>query len=146
MTRKTTNILLLMSLIFNLAVFLMFAVHIYKERQFFRAMSPVYHPELRARLRKVQPMHQEYLRARADLFHFLRSEDFNIDTAHKKLDLIIKKQMRMERELGEELINLRQDMSLEDFNKMTQKDRFHPNHERIEKRQRKFKKPNGGRK
>ena len=134
MKRKVINILLLLSLIFNLAVFSMFAIHFYRMRQEFGQMHCEYQPEMRERFRKIQPKHREYLKARSDLFDYLRSEDFNVNTAYKKLDLIIRRQMIMERELGKELINLRKEMSLEDFIKITEKNRFHPNYEKIRRK------------
>ena len=129
MTRKTTNILLLISLVFNFAVMIVFISHLVELRNM---RIPLPHPPgpraglLERHFNDVRPEHRRYMRLKQDFMRTMFEEDFDDQELEKKLDKIIVAQMEMERKLGERLILVRKELSAEEFRRCIRRDRFSP--------------------
>lgn len=129
MTRKTTNILLLVSLVFNLAVVSMFTYNFFRMREFGPPMpreGDIPYEKIQRQLKNVKPIHQSYIKAKMDFFKELRSDELNLKKAHEKLDITVQKQILMEKKLGEGLIELRQELTAKEFRKLASRKRFEP--------------------
>lgn len=127
MTRKTTNILLLISLAFNLAVISMFTVNLFRMREFgarkpFSAKLP--HEQVRKHFKEMKPIHQDYIKSKRSFFKVLRSEKLDLEKAEEMLETTIQKQILMEKQLGKRLIELRKELSAEEFRKLASRKRF----------------------
>jgi len=142
MTRKTTNLLLLISLVFNLAVVSMFTFHFFRMREFRPPMprrGDTPHAKIRKQMKEVKPLHQSYIKAKMDFFKELRSDELDLKKAQEKLDITVQKQILMEKKLGEDLVELRQELTAEEFRKLGSRMRFEPKYPSPENRPRRKK-------
>lgn len=129
MTRKTTNILLLISLVFNLAVISMFTITFIRMREMrprLRSGEKFPSEKVRNHLKEMKPIHQDYSEAKQAFFKVLRSDELDLEKAEKMLEITVQKQIVMEQKLGERLIELRKELSAEEFRKLASRQRFEP--------------------
>ncbi|MFO7897023.1 MAG: hypothetical protein R6U84_08830 [Candidatus Cloacimonadales bacterium] len=128
MSSKTTKILLIISLVFNLAVLTVFAYHLLRERDFMsRADFPVPHREqIRESLDEVRADHLAYMRAKRDFFAALQAEDPDFEELEKRLETTIERQLVMEKKLGRRMIEMRRELSAEEYRNFIRNDRFSP--------------------
>jgi len=121
MKQRTMNILIIISMAFNIAFVGSFFYH---KIRFGRHMGPgMDHPEPPPRFREkfrsvmenIKPERQEFMEASKDFFIYLTGEEFEEAEAEIQLDKMISKQMEMERKIGQGIISIHSEMSEEEL-------------------------------
>jgi len=128
MRSKTTNLLLIISLVFNLAVLTVFVYHIIGKPDFMlRHDFPPPRRELfREHLEEIRADHIAYMKAKRDFFVALQKEAPDFEELEKRLETTIEMQLLMEKKLGKRLIEMRRNLSAEEYREFIHKDRFSP--------------------
>lgn len=121
MKQRTMNILIFISLAFNIAFV---GSYFYHTIRFGGHRGPMMdHPEPPPRFREkfrsvmenIKPERQEFMEASKDFFIYLTGEEFEEAEAEKQLDKMISKQMEMERKIGQGIISIHSEMSKEEL-------------------------------
>lgn len=141
MSKKTTIIILIISLAFNLAFVGTFLLHRMILRpginnpMMEKPKLPIHCREDFRKLRKeVDEKHRDYLEARRRFVLSLIEEDLDEDQLLKKLDTAIEKQTLAEKEIGLSFIKLRKKMSPEEAKSFFHNNlRFHDQSERVKR-------------
>lgn len=85
---------------------------------------------------KMEKYHRETFEAKEDFLQYLKSEDYNKETAREKIDKIITSQHELERVMGERLIEFRSKYGAEEFRNMFKRRRpRNMNHRKLGGRQ-----------
>lgn len=130
MTRQTTSILLIVSLVFNIAVLAVFVLHLVEGRRMMHQGPPPMPEERREMMKEhfneVRPLQKEFQKSRKDFFEELSKEEFNQILVLEKMEISINNQIAMERKLGERVIKMRENLSAEEFRKTIFNNQFAP--------------------
>lgn len=144
MKQRTMNILIIISMAFNIAFVGSFFYHKIK---FGRGPGPrMDHPEPPPRFREkfkntmedARPEQKEFMDASKEFFKMLTSEEFEEGKATELMSVMIDKQMAMERKIGEGLISMHSEMTPEELKTA----RNFVNNRRDNFNKRKFDRPN----
>lgn len=121
MKQRTMNILIIISMAFNIAFVGSFFYH---KIRFGGHPGPMMdHPEPPPRFREkfrsvmenVKPERQEFMEASKDFFIYLTEEEFKEAEAEMQLDKMISKQMEMEKKIGQGIIAIHSEMTDEEL-------------------------------
>lgn len=128
MRRKTTNLLLIISLLFNLAVLTVFVFHLFRvPNSMMRAhFPPPRREQFREHLDEIRADHIAYVKAKRDFFAALQVENPDFEELENRLETTIEMQLLMEKKLGKRLIEMRRSLSAEEYREFICKDRFSP--------------------
>lgn len=128
MRSRTTKLLLIVSLVFNLAVLTVFSYHMLNYRNFVtRTDFPPHKRELiRENLAEIRDNHIAYMEAKQDFFAALQVEQPDFSELEEKLETTIAMQLEMEEKLGRRLIEMRRELSAEEYRNFIRNDRFSP--------------------
>jgi len=134
MKQKTMNILIFISLAFNIAFVGSFFYHTIRFRGHRGAMMehpapPRFRAKFKDLMDEVNPERQEFMDASRVFFMMLTSEEFEEEKAFEQLNEMIHKQMEMERKIGKGIISFQSEMSKEELHDARQffnnrRDRF----------------------
>lgn len=129
MSKRSVVIILIISLVFNLAfigTFLRHRVLMPKDRpgpEMGRPKLPIHvRKDFREIRQKMGDKHKEYFQARREFILSLLEEKPDEEQILKKLDEAIKKQTKVEREIGLSFMELRKKMSSEEARNFFKKD------------------------
>ena len=132
MSFKTLKILLVISLIFNIAFignylyhrYVIYPKHIHNNFFMMRGERMKHFREMRRRFTRQR---LNYLRERREFLRMLQSPEYTSEQLRAKLNETIEKEMKMERKIGEDFIEMRKNMSSEEarrfFNNLRKRQR-----------------------
>ncbi len=135
MLKRTLIILFIISMAFNIAFVSTFLYHRVRMRPGFPEHfppdhQPPPHPEFMERVEEnkemILPLRMEFQKSREELIAALMSEDFNEDELIKMVEKTLEDQIKMEKELGMRLIELRKQMTPEQAENFFSRRHFQP--------------------
>ena len=143
MLKRTLIILFIISMVFNIAFVSTFIYHRIMMRPRFPEHLPPEHPQphppefiekIEEGKKKIIPLRMEFQESKKVFIEALKSDNFNKEELIKILEKTIENQVKMEKELGIRLIELRKEMNPEQAKKFFSRKQFQP----LEEQQPKF--------
>lgn len=116
MLGKTLKVLLLISLVFNIAFVSEYLYHRFIKKPPVPPRLEKY-PKLKEAIQHhrelIKPKREEFFHIRREFIKYLMQKDFNEEEAKRILDDTLKKQIQLEKMMGKHLIELRKNLDYE---------------------------------
>ncbi|MBT3168284.1 MAG: hypothetical protein HN952_07005 [Candidatus Cloacimonetes bacterium] len=116
MSKKIILILLMISLAFNIAVFLKIGMHIAENKMNCEMMEGCDSIQQNV-MEKILPLRKDFHKSRRNFMQMVINPQISDEEILRKLDEMLNIQIEMERKLGENIIEMRKEMSSSELRK-----------------------------